>query len=107
MSGILRLGSLLIILFLTAPMVHDCCLTVTQVQPCHESRHHNDVTCSARLQAVAENKTAVTPSVTSQLFIAAYWNTAALTETRCVIHHAILVPLPVNDIYLRTGTLLI
>jgi hypothetical protein len=104
---LLRLGSLLMILFLTAPMVGDCCLTVRQVQPCHESKQDNDVTCSARLQAVPENKTAVTHSVTSQFYIAAYWSTAALTQTRRVIHVAVLAPSPSNDIYLRTGTLLI
>jgi hypothetical protein len=107
-SGIFRAGSLLMILLLTAPMVHDCCLTVTQAQPCHESKQHDVVTCSARLQAVAGNKpTAVTPSVSSPFYIAVDGNSSVPTEVRCVVHRAVLAPLPANDIYLRTGTLLI
>jgi hypothetical protein len=59
-TGILRLGSLLTILLLVAPTVRDCCLPVAQSQPCHESKHHTDVTCSAVRQAIADNKEAVT-----------------------------------------------
>jgi hypothetical protein len=107
-TGVLRLGSLLIILLLTAPMLHDCCLPVTQVRLCHDSKHDDAVTCSARLQAVAENKgAAVTPSVSNQFYIAADGNPTVPTEERCLIHRAAFAPLPANEIYLRTGALLI
>ena len=108
MTAILRLGSMLMILLVTAPTVRDCCVPVTQAQPCHESKHDNELTCSARQQAVAENKAAaVTTRVQSQFYIAAYLNPTVLTELRPVIHRAVSAPLPANDIYLRIGTFLI
>ena len=107
MTGILRLGSLLTILLLVAPTVRDCCLPVTQSQPCHESKHHNEVTCSAVRQTIADNKEAVTTPVQGQFYIAADPIPTTLTEVRCAIHRAVSMPLPENDIYLRIGTLLI
>ena len=108
MTAILRLGSMLMILLVTAPTVRDCCLPVTQDEPCHESKHDNDVTCSARQQVVAENKAAaVTTPVLDQFAIAADPTPRVLMEVRSMIFRTISVQLPANDIYLRTGTLLI
>ena len=108
MTGFLRLGSLLFILLLTAPMLHDCCLPITQARLCHDSKHDDAVTCSVSLQAVAENKgAAVTPSVSNPFYIAAGGNLNVPAEARCRIHRAGLAPLPPNEIYLRTGALLI
>ena len=108
MTAILRLGSLLMILLVTAPTVRDCCLPATQAQPCHASKYDDDVTCSARQQAVAENKTAaVTTPVLDQFDIAADKTPRVLMEVRSMIYRTISAQLPANDIYLRTGTLLI
>ncbi len=106
MTAILRLGSMLMIFLVTGATVRDCCLPVTPAQPCHESKHDNE-TCSARQQAVAENKAAVTTPVQNQFYIAAYPNPTVLMEVRRLIHRAVAAPLTANDIYLRTGTLLI
>jgi len=107
-TSLLRLGSFLMILLLGVPIVRDCYLPVTQAQPCHASKHDDDATCSARQQAVAENKApAVTTPVQSQFYMAADPNPTVFTEVRCVIDRAVSAPLPANDIYLRTGTMLI
>jgi hypothetical protein len=107
MTSLLRLGSLLMILLLGVPIVRDCCLP-TQAQPCHAAKHDDDVTCSARQQAVAENKAAaVTTPVLDQFAIAADPTPRVLMEVRSMIFRTISVQLPANDIYLRIGTLLI
>jgi hypothetical protein len=62
-KAMLRIGTFLIIL-LTTPLVRDCCLPVTQVSPCHESKHQNDETCFANQQAIAEAKGVVAFKIT-------------------------------------------
>jgi hypothetical protein len=107
-TSLLRIGSLLMILLLGVPIVRDCCLPLTQAQPCHAEKHDDDVTCSARQQAVAENKAAaVTTPVLEQFDIAADPTPRVLMEVRSLIYRPISAQLPANDIYLRTGTLLI
>src|SRR5437667_11912671 len=55
-----RLGTVLLMLLMTWPMVRDCCLPVTHNLPCHESKpkHADDATCFSTQEAIAETKTA-------------------------------------------------
>ena len=106
MTAIFRIGSVLIILLLTAPMVCDSCLLITHTLPCYGSKH-NVATCSAGRQAIAETKAAATTPIDSQFYVPVGPN-PALTVVRYVITERVAsTPLPANDIYLRTGTLLI
>jgi hypothetical protein len=106
MTTILRVGSMLMILLLTASMVCDSCLLITHTLPCHGA-NRNAVTCSAGQQAIAETKAASNP-IESQFYIPGNPNPAALTVVRSIITERVtLAPLPANDVYLRTSTLLI
>src|SRR5262245_6956468 len=58
-TAMLRVGSLLMMFLVTVPMVRDCCLPVTHLLPCHESKHTDDVACFSNQQAIAETKTAI------------------------------------------------
>jgi hypothetical protein len=107
MTAILRFGSVLMILLLTAPMLCNTCLLITHTLPCHGSKH-NDVTCSAGQQAIAETKAAATDPIATQFYIPVDPNPAVLSAVRCVITGRVAsAQLPANDIYLRTGILLI
>ena len=68
MTVMSRLGTVLLMLLMTWPMVRDCCLPVTHTLPCHESKPKplDDSTCFSVQEAVAEAKTApakVAPNV--------------------------------------------
>jgi len=54
-----RLGTVLLMLLMTWPMVRDCCLPVTHALPCHESKPKptDDTTCFSTQEAIAETKT--------------------------------------------------
>jgi hypothetical protein len=107
MTAILRFGSVLLILLLTAPMLSNGCLLATHTLPCHGSKHNN-VTCSAGQQPIAETKAAATNPIDSHFYLPADPNPAILSEVRSVIAGRVaLAPRPANDIYLRTSTLLI
>jgi hypothetical protein len=104
----LRLGSLLMMILLTAPMVRDCCLPVAHVLPCHESKQRDDVTCFTTLQAIAETKTALAASsLDHRDAIADDAIFVVLTQTRRALGRVRLAPTLASDIYLRTCALLI
>src|SRR5438046_8915270 len=54
-----RLGTVLLMLLMTWPMVRDCCLPVTHALPCHESQPEptDDTTCFSTQEASAATKT--------------------------------------------------
>src|SRR5437773_11188255 len=62
--AMLRIGSLLMMILLTAPIVRDCCLPIAAPLPCHQShrdsRPASDMSCAATLQAVSETKAGMT-----------------------------------------------
>jgi hypothetical protein len=60
----LRVCSFLMMILLTTPIVRDCCLPVTQVSPCHESKHTDDEKCFSNQQATAETKGVVAFKIT-------------------------------------------
>jgi hypothetical protein len=107
MNAVLRIGSMLMILFLSAPMVCGSCLIVTQTVMCHGPQHDEGVTCYVAQQAVAATKAvaAATPSLNQDYIVVA--PAAVLGTVRHVSEPTTLAPLPSNDIYLRTGSLLI
>jgi hypothetical protein len=109
MTLMFRLGSLLMNLALTAPLVVDCCLPVTHPLPCHGSKHTDDVTCSSNQQAIAETKATLGIDLSHdyELPIAHHATSAIPIQTRGPAHRVTFYLLPNGDIYLRTGALLI
>jgi hypothetical protein len=105
----LRLGSFLMMIVLTAPMVRDCCVPIQHVFPCHEQGQTDDITCNANLQAITVNK----PALDVRLSLA--FDMPMLHQATPALASAILqIPTgtgrdntPPTDIYIRTGALLI
>jgi hypothetical protein len=104
-----RLGSFLMMIVLTAPMVRDCCLPVTHSFPCHEQKHTDDITCDVNLQAITVTKPALAVGLSLAFDRAAFHQ--AMPELASAIRQ---IPLrtglnasPPTDIYIRTGALLI
>ena len=106
MNAVLRIGSMLMILFLSAPIVCDACLPVIQPPPCHGPQHDDGLTCNIGLQAVAAAKTtaAAAPGF-NQDYIVIAPTAAVLATVRHVSIPTTPASLPSNDIYLRTGSL--
>jgi len=105
-----RLGALLIILFLIAPMVGECCLPVTPTLPCHGTRHTEDLSCASNQQAIAETKAAIDkgPSLPSFELPITHAAKLALLQTRGPIAENVTPsPTPPTDLYLLTCALLI
>ena len=105
----LRIGSFLMMVLLTAPMVRDCCLPVTHALPCHQSNHSAEVSCFAEPQAIAETKSnaAIRFSVEYELPADNAPFSPVFDPMLCAAHAAGLCALAITDIYLRTGALLI
>ena len=105
----LRIGSFLMMVLLTAPMVRDCCLPVAHALPCHQSDHSAEVSCFAEPQAIAESKNTAALKLSIEYGLPAdsvlYW--PIFDPMLCAAHAAGLPGLAVTDIYLRTGALLI
>ena len=106
MNAVLRIGSMLMILFLSAPIVCDACLPVIQPPPCHGPQHDEGLICNVGQQAVAAAKTvaAANPGL-NQDYIAVAPAAALLTAVQRVSDPTTPASLPSNDIYLRTGSL--
>ncbi len=60
MTAMSQVGTVLLMLLMTWPMVRDCCLPVTHSLPCHESKPKptDDATCFSTQEAIAESKAA-------------------------------------------------
>jgi hypothetical protein len=105
-----RLGALLIILFLIAPMVRECCLPVTPTLPCHETRHADDLSCASNQPAIAVTKAAVGmgPSLLCYDLPATLDAKSAFPARHgWMADNVTPSPTPPSDLYLRTGALLI
>jgi hypothetical protein len=103
-----RLGALLVILLLTAPMVRECCLPVTPILPCHETRHTEDLSCASNQQAIAETKAAMgmRPSQLCCDLPAMHHAIPALPALHGWVADNITTSSPPpSDLYLRTGAL--
>jgi hypothetical protein len=107
-TAMLRIGSLLMIFFVTVPMVRDCCLPVTHLLPCHETKHDADVACLSNQQAITETKSAFEGSSAIDYLcpIADDSKSGVITQCRRASDRLTLVATD-NDIYLRTCVLLI
>jgi hypothetical protein len=94
---------------LAAPIVRDCCLPVVHTPQCHESKRTDDVTCSSNQQAITEPRAdiALNAAVDCELRAADDMNYTVPTHTRWAADRVITARLPVSDLYLRTGALLI
>jgi hypothetical protein len=107
MNAVLRIGSMLMILFLSASIVCGSCSPVTQTPPCHGPQHDDGATCYAAQQpAAATRVVAATPGI-NQDYIAIVPEATVLAVGRRVSETTAPAPLPSNDIYLRTRSLLI
>ena len=106
----LRVGSFLMMILLSTPLLRDCCLPVTHSLPCHESKHADDVSCASNQQAIVETKAGAAArfSIEDALPV---MNLAAsgirLGGIRTAEDVFDFVCPPLTEIYLRTGTLLI
>ncbi len=100
---------MLLIVLLTAPMIRECCLPVTQASPCHETKHTEDVTCSSNQQALAPSQAVLGAGSFSdwELPLMHDGKSSLLTLAREVQRSIALDPTPRNDIYLETCALLI
>jgi hypothetical protein len=104
-----RLGSFLMMIVLTAPMVRECCLPVQHSFPCHEQKHTDDITCDANPQAVTVSKSAldVRISLAFDMLRLHQATPASASAIGQIPARAGLDASPPTDIYFRTGALLI
>ena len=110
MTTMLRIGSYLMMILMTAPMVRDCCLPVTHVLTCHESKHQDDEACFSGQQAIAEAKGVATVKISFEhSFIpVAVFHADGLAPFRDAVAEVRRAhPQDGTDLYLRTGALLI
>jgi hypothetical protein len=106
----LRVGSFLMVILVTTPMVRDCCLPVTQVSSCHESKHTDDEKCFSNQQAIAETKGAVAFKITLDHWFPSdgILHPGDLPLVRLAAYEVARAhPLDGMDLYLHTGALLI
>ena len=104
-----QLGSLLMMIVLTAPMVRDCCLPVTHSLPCHEQKHTGDITCDPNLLATTVNKPPLADRLSLALeMLALHQASRSLaTPIRQIPPRIGPDDSPPIDLYIRTGALLI
>src|SRR5262245_41848538 len=104
-----KLGSLLMVLLLTVPIVRDCCLPVVHTPLCHESRRTDDVTCSSNQQAITETKTAITGNtlLDCEFRIPDDVFAAVLAQSHHAAERTAGPAITTPHLYLRTGALLI
>jgi len=105
-----RLGSLLMMVLLTVPIVRDCCLPVVHTPQCNDSNRTEDVTCSSNQQAITETRAdvALNAAVDCEISIAANMYSAMPTHTRSAAERIATAATPATpDLYLRNGVLLI
>jgi hypothetical protein len=104
----IRLISTLIIFFLIAPMVRECCLPVTPTLPCHETKRVEDLSCASNQQATeAKAGIALRPSLVCCDLQAPQDVKAALSAAHEWVADNITTSSPPDHLYLRTGALLI
>jgi hypothetical protein len=109
----LCVGSFLMMILLTTPMVRDCCLPITHVSPCHESKHTDDETCFSNQRAIAETKGVVAFKITLNHLnhwfpSAVILNSVDFALVRPAAYEVARAhPLDGMDLYLQTGALLI
>jgi hypothetical protein len=104
-----RVGSLLMALFLAAPVVRACCLPVTPTPPCHEPAPKDHASCAATERAIAETKAIISVTAHPDWELPALHSLKAAVNTTHVLvaDHATLFLSPPSDVYLRNGVLLI
>jgi hypothetical protein len=105
-----RSGALLIVLFLIAPMMRECCLPVIPSLPCHETKQTDDLSCASNQQAIAEANAAIRmrPSLQCSDLPTTHDAKSALPAAHgWVANKTTPSPTPPGDLYLRTGALLI
>lgn len=110
MSNLFRIVSFAMMFVVAGPMVRDCCLPLTNLPPCHHSKHTDDLTCASNLQAITENKTTYVlrvsvPSCDLPVAPPAGGAVSAMTSQASEQTTASLPP-PI-ELYLRTRALLI
>jgi hypothetical protein len=106
----LRVGSFLMMILLTMPMVRDCCLPIAQPLPCHESKHADDMACLSNQQAIAETKGVVAFKITIDHWFPSVvvFHSEDFPLVRPAAYEAALQhPPDGTDLYLHTGALLI
>jgi hypothetical protein len=110
MTAMLRVASFVMMILLTTPMVRDCCVPITHVSPCDESKQTDDETCFSNQQAIAETKGVVAFKITLN-----HWfpcvvipHSGDFPLVRPAAYEVAWAhPLDGMDLYLRTGALLI
>jgi len=109
-TAMLRVGSFLMMILLTTPMVRDCCLPITHALPCHESKHADDETCFSNQQAIAETKGVVALKITLNHWVPSVvvLHSDDFPVVRLAANEVALAHTPDGtNLYLHTGAFLI
>ena len=98
----------LVIIFLAAPMLRECCLPTVTIDHCDQSRNSDNRRCSPNPVAITENRTGVAVLTADVGFkdgiVSDSWPIESISVAAGELTFA---HIHVMDLYLRTGALLI